>query len=80
NHGRKFGMIGNLGNSAGILCHALAVALGVAAVLQYSTKAFFALKFLGVVYLVYLAIQAFRGDHTLRKATQATRASTWKIF
>ncbi|MBW2511267.1 MAG: LysE family translocator, partial [Deltaproteobacteria bacterium] len=27
-HGRKCGMIGNLGNSAGILCHALAVALG----------------------------------------------------
>ena len=27
-HGKKCGMIGNLGNSAGILCHALAVALG----------------------------------------------------
>ncbi|NIR94929.1 MAG: LysE family translocator [Gammaproteobacteria bacterium] len=79
-HGRKFGMIGNLGNSAGILCHALAVALGIAAILQYSATAFLTLKFLGVAYLVYLAIQAFRGDQALRKIKQAPRASTWKIF
>ena len=79
-HGRKGGMIGNLGNSAGILCHALAVALGLAAVLQYSSTAFHALKFLGVVYLAYLALQAFRGGAAFRRVNETPRASTWIIF
>ena len=79
-HGRKYGMIGNLGNSAGILCHAFAVALGLAAILQYSSAAFHTLKFLGVAYLVYLAIQAFRGGQALGKLQDAPNASTWKIF
>lgn len=79
-HGRKAGMIGNLGNSAGILCHALAVALGLAAVLQYSANAFYALKMLGVAYLLYLALQAFRGGSALGKVGGAPKISTWKIF
>lgn len=79
-HGRKYGMIGNLGNSVGILCHALAVALGLAAVLQYSAPAFLTLKFLGAAYLVYLGIQAFRGGMTLGRRTGDARASTWNIF
>lgn len=79
-HGRKAGMIGNLGNSTGILCHALAVALGLAAVLQYSVTAFQTLKVLGVAYLVYLAIQAFRNTSTLGKVGEAPRVSTWIIF
>lgn len=78
--GRKEGMIGNLGNSAGILCHALAVALGLAAVLQYSATAFHTLKFLGVAYLVYLALQAFRGGSALGKVGEVPKASTWRIF
>ena len=79
-HGRKCGMIGNLGNSAGILCHALAVALGLAAVLQYSAAAFHTLKFLGVAYLVYLALQAFRGGNALDRVNETSKASTWLIF
>jgi len=78
--GRKCGMIGNLGNSAGILCHALAVALGLAAVLQYSAATFHALKFLGVAYLVYLALQAFRGGAAPGRVNDASKASTWIIF
>ncbi len=79
-HGRKAGMIGNLGNSTGILCQALAVALGLAALLQYSAAAFHTLKFLGVAYLVYLACKAFRGNSSVNVATGISRASSWKIF
>lgn len=79
-HGKKCGMIGNLGNSAGILCHALAVALGLAAVLQYSATAFLALKCLGVAYLIYLAMQAFRGRDAIGKVTEAPKRSSWRIF
>lgn len=79
-HGRRQGMIGNLGNSTGILCHALAVALGIAAILQYSAAAFQTLKLLGAAYLLYLAWQAFKGSSTLDKVDQVPRSSTWKIF
>ena len=79
-HGRKAGMIGNLGNSAGILCHAVAVALGLAALLQYSSTAFHTIKFLGVAYLIYLAWRAFRGGSTMNAETEASDTNRWKIF
>jgi len=79
-HGRKAGMIGNLGNSTGILCHAVAVALGLAALLQYSSAAFHTIKFLGVAYLIYLALRAFRGDSTTNTTTAAPDTDRWKIF
>ena len=79
-HGRKAGMIGNLGNSTGILCHAVAVALGLAALLQYSSAAFHTIKFLGVAYLVYLAWKAFRGVSTLCTETETPSSTSWKIF
>lgn len=79
-HGRKAGMIGNLGNSTGILCHALAVALGLAALLQYSSAAFHTIKFLGVTYLVYLAWRAFRGGSALNSAKVTPSTKSWKIF
>lgn len=79
-HGRKAGMIGNLGNSVGILCHALAVALGLAALLQYSAAAFHTIKFLGVAYLVYLAWKAFSTSAKINTAPAPPRASNWKIF
>jgi threonine/homoserine/homoserine lactone efflux protein len=79
-HGRKAGMIGNLGNSTGILCHAVAVALGLAVLLQYSSTTFQAIKFLGVAYLVYLAIKAFQGGTKVSTATETTATDNWKIF
>lgn len=79
-HGRKAGMIGNLGNSTGILCHAVAVALGLAALLQYSSAAFHTIKFLGVAYLVYLAWKAFRGGSTMNTTTETRSTTAWKIF
>ena len=79
-HGRRAGMIGNLGNSSGILCHAVAVALGLATLLQYSSAAFHTIKFLGVAYLLYLAWRAFRGGSTLKTATTTPNSNSWKIF
>jgi threonine/homoserine/homoserine lactone efflux protein len=79
-HGRRAGMIGNLGNSTGILCHAVAVALGLAALLQVSSTAFHLVKFLGVAYLFYLAWRAFQGGSSLKPSTTAIKASGWRIF
>jgi threonine/homoserine/homoserine lactone efflux protein len=79
-HGRKLGMIGNLGNSTGILCHAIAVACGLAALLEMSSTAFHVIKYLGAGYLVYLALRNFRGAPAVNNKTGLRKTSTWKIF
>lgn len=67
--GRRAGMVGNLGNSTGILCHALATGFGLSLLLQHSATTFHVLKFLGVFYLCYLAWRNFRGSSLLNTAT-----------
>lgn len=79
-HGRKAGMVGNLGNSSGILCHAVAVALGLSALLRYSATAFTILKFIGVAYLIYLAIQTVRGNTALIPVIAVNNKSLWQIY
>ncbi len=66
--GRRAGMTGNMGNSTGILCHALATGFGLSLLLQYSAATFHLLKFLGVFYLCYLAWRNFRGSSLLDPA------------
>lgn len=79
--GRRSGMIGNLGNSTGILCHALATGFGLSLLLQHSATTFHLLKFLGVFYLCFLAWRNFSGS-SLLDTTNAERAhrSYGKIF
>lgn len=79
-HGRKAGMIGNLGNSTGILCHAMAVVFGLAALLQVSSTAFLVLKYLGAAYLVYLGVCKFTAGAQLKVAGQPAARSRWQIF
>jgi len=79
--GRKSGMAGNLGNSTGILCHALATAFGLSLLLQHSSTTFHLLKFLGVFYLCYLAWNNFRGRSLLDTSTaKRPDRSNSKIF
>lgn len=59
-HGRKAGILVTLGLCTGLLVHTAAVSLGVAAIFQTSALAFNILKIAGAVYLLYLALQAFR--------------------
>lgn len=58
-YGTIAGLVVVLGLCTGLVCHTLAVALGVAAILQASALAFTVLKILGAAYLLYLAWQAF---------------------
>ncbi len=67
-------MIGNLGNSSGILCHALATAFGLSVLLRYSATTFHLLKFLGVIYLCYLAWRSFRASNLLDTTTATENA------
>jgi threonine/homoserine/homoserine lactone efflux protein len=55
--GRRAGLSVVLGLCVGLLCHTLAVALGLAAVLAASPIAFHAIRLLGALYLLWLAWQ-----------------------
>jgi len=59
-HGKAAGLIITLGLCTGLVAHTLAVALGVAAVIQASATAFTVLKSVGAAYLLYLAWLSFR--------------------
>jgi threonine/homoserine/homoserine lactone efflux protein len=65
-HGRAAGLVSVLGIVAGTLCHVVAAALGISAVLASSALAFQFVKYLGALYLIYLGIKTLRtGDQQL---------------
>src|SRR5438045_3010863 len=59
-HGRAAGLVSVLGIVVGTLCHVVAAALGISAVLASSTLAFRFVKYLGAAYLIYLGIKTLR--------------------
>jgi threonine/homoserine/homoserine lactone efflux protein len=59
-YGKASGVLVTLGLCTGLMVHTTAVALGVATLFQASTIAFTALKWVGAMYLLYLAWRAFR--------------------
>ncbi|HEX2036798.1 MAG TPA: LysE family translocator [Chloroflexota bacterium] len=59
--GRRAGVLTALGASTGLFAHAVAVALGVSAILLTSAAAFMALKLAGATYLAVLGLLALRG-------------------
>ena len=58
--GRRAGMLSVLGIGTGTLCHTVAVAFGLSALLAASHPAFLLLKYAGAAYLIYLGIQTLR--------------------
>jgi threonine/homoserine/homoserine lactone efflux protein len=60
--GRRAGMVTALGTSTGLCVHAVAVALGVSALLLRSATAFEVIKVCGAVYLSLLGLQALKGS------------------
>lgn len=79
-HGKKAGIAVTMGLCTGLIAHSTAVALGVAVIFQTSAWAFSVLKWLGAVYLVYLAWQAFlsSGGPIERKAQK--NVNPWKLY
>lgn len=62
--GRNAGLVIMSGLCTGLMVHSMAVALGVAVIIQTSALAFAVLKYLGAGYLLYLAWLAFRSSAT----------------
>lgn len=80
-HGRAGGTVAMLGALSGCVIHSMAVALGLAALLAASTTAFFILKVIGALYLLYLAVQALRHGSALSlpegKSEKAPLGGIW---
>jgi len=70
-HGRAAGLVSVLGIVTGTLCHVVAAALGISALLASSAMAFQFVKYLGAAYLIYLGIKTLR-----RKDEQLVAADT----
>src|SRR5260370_5241507 len=70
-HGRAAGLVSVLGIVTGTLCHVVAAALGISALLASSAVAFQFVKYLGAAYLIYLGIKTLR-----RKDEQLVEADT----
>lgn len=72
-HGRRGGLIAVAGNGTGIACHVTAAALGLSTILSWSVTAYFALKWLGACYLIYLGVRLLlsRGKNRLDSAVSA---------
>jgi threonine/homoserine/homoserine lactone efflux protein len=63
--GRAAGLAAMLGAAAGVLVHTTLVALGLSALLAASATAFFVLKVVGALYLLWLAVGAVRHGSAL---------------
>ena len=67
--GTKSGVAAGLGISLGALAHVSLAAIGVAALIAANPSAFTALKWTGILYLLYLAVQAWRASADLNAQT-----------
>src|SRR3984957_10002040 len=55
--GKKAGLASTFGTALGGMCHVIAAAFGLSAILAKSAHAFLFVKYLGAAYLVYLGIR-----------------------
>lgn len=75
-HGKTAGVAAAAGVAIGLTVHIAITVLGLSALLHKFPAMYQALKWLGVIYLVYLAISSFRADH----APATGEISTSKIL
>jgi threonine/homoserine/homoserine lactone efflux protein len=76
--GPKAGMAANLGIAAGSVVHISAAGLGLAALLATAPQLFHAIRWAGVAYLVFLAVQVLRSPLGARAATAIRPARAFR--
>ena len=72
--GRRAGVFAAVGVTIGLTVWTIAAALGIAALLQASAVAFFALKIVGAIYLIWIGIQMLRARDLTAAATAPATA------
>jgi len=79
-HGRAAGLVSVMGIVAGTLCHVVAAALWISALLASSAVAFQFVKYLGAAYLVYLGIKTLRRNDGQLLDADAAETRLIRIF
>lgn len=80
-NGKQYGLATVAGLIAGCIVHTTLVAFGVSAIIKANDDLFFAIKFLGALYLLYLAYKVFRGDSRIEFSnTNAPKKSLLQLF
>ncbi len=74
--GPKAGVVASLGIATGSLIHSLLAAFGLAALLIAHPLAFEVIRWVGVVYLIYLAIKAFRTPISSMETSSAANSDS----
>jgi threonine/homoserine/homoserine lactone efflux protein len=72
-NGKHYGLVSMAGTCAGILLHSGFAAIGLSALLSASSEAFYVLKLVGSVYLLWLAYQAIRHGTNLTQTSSMIR-------
>jgi threonine/homoserine/homoserine lactone efflux protein len=78
--GSRASVVAALGSTVGIVPHVLAAITGLAALLHTSALAFQVLKYLGVAYLLYMAISTFRDTSALTVSEDTGPRSVRKVI
>ncbi|MBC6447613.1 LysE family translocator [Actinokineospora xionganensis] len=78
--GSRASVVAALGSTVGIVPHMLAAITGLAALLHTSALAFQILKYLGVAYLLYMAISTFRDRSALTVTEETGPLSVRKVI
>lgn len=78
--GGRASVIAAFGCTLGVLPHTVAAVTGLAAILNASAIAFQTIKWLGVVYLLYLAWQALRDRTPIEIDEDAAPIAPWRVI
>ncbi len=78
--GAKSGIFTTLGLCTGLIVHTTAVALGVAVIFQTSALAFNLLKYIGALYLLYLAYLSFKDSSSLHVKANKKRYTYLQLY
>ena len=79
--GKQIGFASSLGVCTGALFHIFLAAVGLSAILATSVIAFSIVKYIGVLYLLYLSYQSFKSNGTKFDITkEETNDTFWKAF
>jgi threonine/homoserine/homoserine lactone efflux protein len=79
-YGRRAGLASMFGIESGILVHLTAATVGLSALIRSSTIAFDVVKYLGVVYLLFLGIRSLVRGHPLELTAEQGSGSVRRTY
>ena len=80
-YGKRYGYITAAGLVAGCLVHTTLMAFGVSILIKNNPNIFFTIKFLGALYLFFLAFMVYKSDFSLEITKEiGPKKGFWKLF